>query len=154
MIEVCAGIGVVSAFCALDLLRSRGVTPGRPIGVPAADGPYVEWVRATEVDRFGVPAPDHQILVRVPEAVAADRVRSRAAAHADRAPDGYETDADLQRRCAAVYDGLMTRCWLAPWSVLTPSPQGFVRTADKMVTEWIRGRFASGSSVRSDTIET
>jgi dTMP kinase len=119
-----------------------------------AGGPFVDWVRATEVDRFGVPAPDRQVLVRVPEDVAADRVRSRAAAHAERAPDGYETDADLQRRCAAVYDGLVTRCWLAPWSVLTPSPQGLVRTADKMVTEWIRGRFASGSSVRSDTIET
>lgn len=119
-----------------------------------ADGPFAAWVRATEIDRFGVPVPDHQVLVRVPDAVAANRVLSRAAADGDRTPDGYETDAELQRRCAAVYDGLVTRCWLSRWSVLTPSPEGLHRTADKMVTAWTRGGFASGSSVRSDTIET
>jgi dTMP kinase len=38
-----------------------------------ADGAFVEWVRALEVDRFGVPVPDIQLLLRVPVTVAAAR---------------------------------------------------------------------------------
>jgi dTMP kinase len=81
-----------------------------------AAGPFVEWVRGMEVDRFGVPVPDAQLLLRVPTCVAAARAQRRA--EVERAKDCYETDRGLQARCAAVYDGLAAGAWLAPWSVV------------------------------------
>lgn len=83
-----------------------------------AGGPFVEWVRGLEVDRFGVPVPDAQLLLRVPVTVAGARADGRAEADSARAKDLYETDAGLQARCAAVYDGLAAAGWLAPWSVI------------------------------------
>ncbi|HEY6425239.1 MAG TPA: dTMP kinase [Pseudonocardiaceae bacterium] len=83
-----------------------------------ADGTFVEWVRALEMDRFGVPAPDAQLLLRVPVGVAAARADGRAEGDSARAKDLYETDQGLQARCAAVYDGLAALGWLTPWSVL------------------------------------
>ncbi|PRY43866.1 dTMP kinase [Umezawaea tangerina] len=83
-----------------------------------AGGRFVEWVRALEADRFGLPSPDLQLLLRVPTAVAADRAARREQTEADRARDLYEADRDLQQRCAEVYDGLATSGWLGPWEVL------------------------------------
>ncbi|GAA4890834.1 dTMP kinase [Actinomycetospora straminea] len=124
------------------------------------DGAFVAWVHALEIDRLGVPAPDAQVLVRVPGEVAARRVRERAAADPTRTPDGYESDAALQARCAAVYDQLVERAWLAPWSVVGAEDghAAVTRTAESVVAERLVGRssgdIGSGSSVRSDTIET
>jgi dTMP kinase len=86
-----------------------------------ADGPFVEWVRALEVDRFGVPVPDIQLLLRVPVTVATARADGRAAADSARGKDRYEADTGLQARCAAVYDGLADSGWLAPWWVIDGS---------------------------------
>lgn len=83
-----------------------------------AGGPFVDWVRELEVDRFGVPVPDVQLLLRVPLSVAAARARRRAQDDSAQALDLYETDRGLQARCAAVYDGLAAGGWLAPWTVL------------------------------------
>ena len=83
-----------------------------------ADGEVVEWVRALEVERFGVPVPDHQLLLGVAQQVAADRARRRAADDPDRAPDAYESDQGLQRRTDAVYRQLAGSSWLSPWTVL------------------------------------
>lgn len=85
------------------------------------DGPFAEWVRELEIDRFGLPVPDGQLLLRVPVALAATRAEGRAGTEADRARDGYETDGGLQARCAAVYDGLAAAGWLTPWTVLDGS---------------------------------
>jgi dTMP kinase len=103
------------------------------------DGPFVAWVHALEVERLGVPAPDAQVLVRVPGELAARRVRERAAADPTRTPDGYEADAALQARCAAVYDQLVDRAWLAPWTVVgTEGDRADVtRTAESMVEDWL-----------------
>ncbi|MCA1677008.1 MAG: dTMP kinase, partial [Actinobacteria bacterium] len=43
-----------------------------------ARGPFVGWVRTLEIDRFGVPVPDVQLLLRVPVRVAAARATGRA----------------------------------------------------------------------------
>ncbi|MBV8541934.1 MAG: dTMP kinase [Pseudonocardiales bacterium] len=83
-----------------------------------AGGPFVEWVRGLEVDRFDVPVPDAQLLLRVPMSVAAARAERRAEADSARAKDLYEADRGLQARCAAVYDGLAAGGWLAPWTVI------------------------------------
>lgn len=83
-----------------------------------ADGAFVEWVRTLEVDRFSVPVPDLQLLLRVPLDIAARRADHRAAADSARPKDCYEKDRGLQARCAAIYDGLAARGWLAPWSVI------------------------------------
>ncbi len=82
------------------------------------DGEFMTWLRALEIERFGVPVPDVQLLLQVPVHVAAVRADRRAATAADRAKDAFESDAGLQARCATVYDGLAAAGWLAPWHVL------------------------------------
>ncbi|MEJ2871192.1 dTMP kinase [Actinomycetospora sp. OC33-EN08] len=120
-------------------------------------GPFAAWVHATEIDRFALPVPDAQVLVRVPPEIAAQRVRDRAAADAHRDPDAFEADAELQGRCAAVYDALAREQWLAPWWVTDnrqTGEQALTRTADDVLDAVLGAVSAPGSSVRSDSIET
>jgi dTMP kinase len=86
-----------------------------------ARGDFVAWVRDLEIRRFELPVPDLQLLLRVPTEVAADRAARREQADADRARDTYESDADLQKRCARVYDELAADGWLSPWRVVDGS---------------------------------
>jgi dTMP kinase len=83
-----------------------------------ACGEFVAWVRELEVERFGVPVPDRQVLLAVPQAVAAERAAHRERTEPGRERDRYESDAGLQERTAAVYRGLAATGWLAPWTVL------------------------------------
>lgn len=83
-----------------------------------ADGEFVEWVRALEIDRFDVPVPDHQLLVAVPRAVAAQRTQHRERTEIGRERDAFEFDAGLQERTGTVYTQLAARSWLSPWTVL------------------------------------
>jgi dTMP kinase len=83
-----------------------------------AGGAFVAWIRELEVERFGVPVPDRQLLLDVPHAVAAERAAHRERTEAGRVRDRYESDAALQDRTATVYRGLATTRWLAPWTVL------------------------------------
>lgn len=80
-----------------------------------AHGPVAAWVRELEIDRFGLPIPDLQLLLRVAPAVAASRAHRRARVEADRGQDAFERDGGLQSRCAAVYDELAGLGWLSPW---------------------------------------
>ncbi len=82
-----------------------------------ADGEVVSWVGELEYGRFGLPEPDHQILLDVPVALAAQRAQRRAGLEADRARDAYERDTGLQRRTQAVYAGLAGAGWHGRWSV-------------------------------------
>lgn len=83
-----------------------------------ADGEFVEWVRALEIERLRLPAPDAQLLLRVPPAVAAGRSHGRAQLDAERARDTFEADDELQARCADVYDQLAAKSWLSRWLVI------------------------------------
>lgn len=85
------------------------------------DGEFVTWVRELEVDRFGVPVPDHQLLLAVPREVAAQRAAHRERTEAGRERDAYESDADLQERTAVAYSQLAAASWLSPWTVLDGS---------------------------------
>ena len=98
-----------------------------------AHGPFVEWVRELEVDRFGVPVPDAQLLLRVPVNVAAARADCRAAADSARRKDRYENDPGLQARCAAVYDELAASDWLAPWCVIDAHTGGLGDLARRLL---------------------
>ncbi|GAB2855155.1 dTMP kinase [Lentzea nigeriaca] len=82
------------------------------------NGEFVEWVRALEIDRFGLPVPDLHLLLRVPVEVAAERAARREQDDDSRARDIYESNSDLQARCGIVYDGLANINWLAPWQVV------------------------------------
>jgi len=82
-----------------------------------ADGEVVSWVGELEYGRFDLPEPDHQILLDVPVALAAQRAQRRAGLEADRARDAYERDTGLQRRTQGVYAGLAGAGWHGRWSV-------------------------------------
>ena len=86
-----------------------------------ADGEVVRWVRELEVERFGIPVPDHQLLLAVPRAVAAARAEHRERTEAGRERDAYESDGGLQERTGAVYAQLAAASWLSPWTVLDGS---------------------------------
>jgi dTMP kinase len=83
-----------------------------------ASGEVVKWVWELEIDRFGLPRPDAQLLLRVSPEVAAERAQRRALAETDRERDAFETDDALQQRCAAVYDELAASNWLSRWHTL------------------------------------
>jgi dTMP kinase len=83
-----------------------------------AQGEFVEWVRATEVERFGIPVPDRQLLLAVPEDVAAGRAERREREDPGRGRDAFESDDLLQKRTAAVYAQLAALSWVSPWTVL------------------------------------
>ncbi|MGH3625486.1 MAG: dTMP kinase [Sciscionella sp.] len=97
-----------------------------------ADGEVVRWVRELEVDRFGLPVPAAQLLLRVPVELAAERAVCREHADAVRTRDAFETDGGLQRRCGEVYQQLAAGGWLAPWHVIdgesTPDYRSLVET--------------------------
>jgi len=80
------------------------------------NGDFVRWVHDIEVDRFALPLPDRQLLLRVPVEVAAQRAVGREQTERER--DSYETDDGLQARCAVVYDQFVDTKWLAPWTVV------------------------------------
>ncbi|OLF19089.1 dTMP kinase [Actinophytocola xanthii] len=82
-----------------------------------ARGEFVGWVREIEIERFDLPVPDAQLLLRVPVEVAAERSAHRAST-GDRERDTWEADGSLQARVAAVYDGLAEDGWLSPWYVV------------------------------------
>ncbi|MGC4933636.1 dTMP kinase [Gordonia sp. DT30] len=81
-----------------------------------ADGEVVAWVRDLEFGRFGLPRPDHTLLLGVPAEVAMRRARARSADDPSRPRDHYERDSDLQRSVDAVYRDLARSGWASPWS--------------------------------------
>lgn len=94
------------------------------LGGPAVDTGFAAWVRELEVERFGVPVPDRQVLLATPLAVAAQRARSRAEQTSDRALDSFEADAGLQQRTGEMYAALAAERYLSEWTVLVPEPDG------------------------------
>ena len=88
-----------------------------------ADGEFVEWVRQLEVERFGLPRPDLQILLDVPVDVAAGRAQHRERTEQHRRRDNFESDADLQQRCGQVYRQLAAAHWWSPWTTVDGAGQ-------------------------------
>ena len=122
-----AGDTVRAALASHDvLLVDRYIASNAAYGAARlrqdARGGFVGWVHATEVDRFGVPVPDHQLLLDVPEQVAAERARHRERTEPGRRRDAFESDDGLQRRTAAVYAQLAAMSWLSPWTVVDGIP--------------------------------
>lgn len=85
-----------------------------------AAGDVVEWVRRLEYERLHLPAPDWQVLLDVPSAVAADRARNRETEDATRRRDSYERDEELQHRTGEVYAGLAAGQFGGPWQIAGP----------------------------------
>jgi len=96
------------------------------LGGPDKDTDFAEWVRALEIDRFGLPLPDLQLLLDVPVALAQQRARGRATTDATRALDNFESDGGLQRRTALMYTQLAERNYLSPWRLLAPEEDGSI----------------------------
>ena len=125
-----AGPEIRSLLAANDIvLLDRYVTSNAAygsarLGGPDIDSGFAEWVRALEIDRFGVPAPDLQILLATPVAVSAQRARGRAADDDSRALDAFEADAALQQRTGQIYAALAAAGYLSRWQVLTPAADG------------------------------
>jgi dTMP kinase len=101
-----------------------------------ARGEFVAWVRGLEIERLALPVPDAHLLLRVPVDVAASRSAHRSRVEQDRGRDTWESDADLQARVAAVYDGLAKDDWLAPWHVVDgTSTQDYPTLAAELLAE-------------------
>ncbi len=98
-----------------------------------AAGEFVAWVRSLEIDRFALPVPDHQLLLAVPRAVAAERAAHRERTERGRRRDSFESDAPLQQRTEAVYEQLAATCWLSPWTVLDAAADPAALAADLLV---------------------
>lgn len=81
------------------------------------DGTVTSWVHDLEFGRFGLPRPDHQLLLGVPPEIAMERAEGRATRDASRAKDAYERDADLQSRVYRSYLDLAESSWLSDWTV-------------------------------------
>lgn len=64
----------------LDRYIASGAAYGAARLRQGPDGEFVAWVRALEVDRFELPLPDLQLLLRVPAAVAEQRAAHRSVA--------------------------------------------------------------------------
>ena len=82
-----------------------------------ADGEFTRWVRELEVERFGLPRPDLQLLLQVPAEVAAGRAEHRERTETRRR-DGFESDTPWQERCGRVYAELAAAGWWSPWRVV------------------------------------
>jgi dTMP kinase len=81
----------------------------------------VAWVDDLEFTQLGIPVPDLQVLVDVPDQVSAERVAVRAEENSDRGVDAYEVDGGLQARTLAAYRALADAQWNSPWLVLDNS---------------------------------
>lgn len=81
-------------------------------------GDFVAWVYALEVQRFALPRPDLQLLLRVPTLLAASRAEHRERTEAQRQRDRFESDSSLQQRCAEVYEQLAETEWWSRWVVV------------------------------------
>lgn len=95
-------------------LRQDAVSGSESSGV-------VAWVEDLEFVQLGVPVPDLQVLVDVPDSVTAGRVTARASEDAARGVDAYEADGGLQARTLAAYRALASVQWNSPWLVLDNS---------------------------------
>ena len=96
------------------------------LGAPDTPNDVPTWVRELEIDRFGLPLPDLQVLLATDPVTAAERARGRAAADSARALDRFEADAALQRRTSDMYADLAATGYLSAWQVLHPGPDGAV----------------------------
>ncbi|MGI8418835.1 MAG: dTMP kinase [Nakamurella sp.] len=96
------------------------------LGGPDVDTGFPEWVRQLEIDRFGLPLPDRQLLLATPVDLSAERAAGRASEQSDRALDRFESDAALQYRTAGMYRLLADSSYLSSWTVLEPGPDGSV----------------------------
>lgn len=94
------------------------------LGGPDSESGFAEWVREFEIDRLGVRPPDAQILLAPPLELAVQRARGRAQVDPSRPLDRFESDAELQRRTAAMYEQLANTGYLSPWRVLRPDSDG------------------------------
>ncbi len=103
------------------------------LGGPDVDTGFPDWVRALEIDRFGIPLPDRQILLATPTDVAASRARGRAAEHEHRALDMFEGDHGLQGRTDRMYRLLADTGFLSGWTVLIPDADGAVAVPDALL---------------------
>lgn len=83
-----------------------------------ASGDFVAWTWRLEIERFALPRPDLQVLLRVPSEVAAGRSEHRERTEARRPRDSFESDASLQERCGEVYHQLAELNWWSPWRVV------------------------------------
>ncbi|CAO5156767.1 Thymidylate kinase [Frankia sp. AiPs1] len=87
--------------------------------LPAAErATFPAWIADLEFGTLALPAPDLQVLLRVPTAQAGADATARAGADPDRPRDAFEADDGLQARCARNYEDLAARSWMSPWLIV------------------------------------
>ncbi|KJE21948.1 thymidylate kinase [Frankia torreyi] len=87
--------------------------------LPAAErAGFPAWVADLELGSLALPAPDLQVLLRVPVAKARAGAAARAGDDPARPLDAFEADGGLQERCARMYEDLAARNWISPWLIV------------------------------------
>lgn len=90
--------------------------------LPAAErAAFPAWIAELELRTLELPAPDLQVLLRIPVETAAADARARAETDRERALDTFESDGGLQERCARMYESLAALAWVSPWLVVDRS---------------------------------
>jgi beta-ureidopropionase / N-carbamoyl-L-amino-acid hydrolase len=93
-------LGVVSAFLAIDLMRSRGFQPARPVGVAAfVEEEGARFGRACLGSRLSTGVIEADVARGLVDAQGVSFAEAMAGAGLD--PDGIGADADLGERVAA-----------------------------------------------------
>jgi dTMP kinase len=85
---------------------------------PAERADFPSWIAELELGTLALPAPDLQVLLRIPVEAARAGAIARAEADRDRVLDTFESDEGLQERCARVYESLAAHDWVSPWLVV------------------------------------
>lgn len=81
------------------------------------DESVIGWVHDLEFGRFGLPAPDLQVLLPTPPGTASQRAIAREAQDASRERDRYERDPGLQQRTYDAFLRLAGENWAGDWLI-------------------------------------
>jgi dTMP kinase len=105
-----------------------------------ADGPaLMRWAWALETETFALPAPDLQVYLATPVAVARELIaRKRQRSYTDETYDQYEADMALQARVRENYAALAASGWAGRWVTVETTRDELLRTPEEIAGDIVR----------------
>jgi dTMP kinase len=105
-----------------------------------ADGPaLMRWAWTLETETFALPAPDLQVYLATPVAVARELIaRKRRRSYTDETYDQYEADVALQARVRDNYAALAASGWAGRWVTVETTRDERLRTPEEIAGDIVR----------------